>query len=967
MSSRSDARRAGPRVRLPPADRGEALLAESPLPTVLLAREGNIVFWNRAAENLFGWRASELLGRPAMAIARPEGHDAVTDEAGRDDAPIGRDDVTAAAADLVRRVAAGETLDGVEARWPRKDGGEVEVAIYAGALSERLGGGRAIRFVDLSERRRLEAAGREEATRRRLLAEFLDAATRATDARAVTDQLAARSADALGAACMIFDATDDGRFLEVIGLAGRTPDEARVLREMFAAQRWRVGEGMAGAAFESGEPIFHAWFSPGERAAYLVALPPDRRAAMASLDMRAVIAVPLVVDGERVGALTLARFGPDARPFGEADRDFAIDLAHRADVALARLELLAARERDARTLQTMFDASPLPTYLLAPDGTVERWNRAAERLFGFTAAEVVGRFPPTISERERDVSQDVFSRVQRGEIVDGVPARRLRGDGSEVEVLLYGAPIRGDAGETRLLGIYADMTERNRLERQLRETTQTLSAILDASPLAVIAVDERMRVTYWSRAAESLYGWRADEVLGEPPPTAPSDDPGLLEATFARVRRGENIVGESRRATKDGRPIDVLVHVAALRDSAGNLLGAIGVHEDVTERRRLEAELLQAQKMETVGRLAGGVAHDFNNILTAIIGYSDLARATTMQAELHAALDTIRASAERAAGLTQQLLAFSRRQMLQPRVVEANDVLTGIGDILRRLIGEDIDLLMAPDPDAGSLRVDRTQLEQVLLNLAVNARDAMPAGGRLVMGTGRAWIDGDQFHIEMPPGDYVVISVTDTGVGMDEETRAHIFEPFFTTKPVGKGTGLGLSTAYGIVRQSGGYIWTYSEPGRGTTFKLYFPRSGADGTPASRPEPPRPAGRGRVLLVEDDPTLRELARVVLMRGGFEVHEAAAPTEAIALAGELGDAALDLLVTDVVMPGLTGVDLAHRLREARPGLRVLFMSGYAEDVVHIGGAVSSRFLAKPFTPDSLLRAVDETLAAPSEPV
>jgi CheY-like chemotaxis protein len=362
--------------------------------------------------------------------------------------------------------------------------------------------------------------------------------------------------------------------------------------------------------------------------------------------------------------------------------------------------------------------------------------------------------------------------------------------------------------------------------------------------------------------------------------------------------------------------------------------------------------------METVGRLAGGIAHDMNNLLTAIIGHASLAGAETAEPSVAQSVAIIKQAAERAAGLTQQLLAFSRRQVLQPTVVDVNRVVKDVEPILSRLISEQIEVVVATTPGAGSVLVDRTQLEQVVLNLTVNARDAMAGGGRLVLSTNTAVVDRDPPHVDMTPGPYVVLSVADTGIGMDEATQAKIFEPFFTTKPVGQGTGLGLSTVYGIVRQSGGHILVYSEPGLGTTFRIYLPR--VEGDPLDEPASLAITGRshGRVLLVEDEGVLRALALRVLERDGFEVLVAATPDEALALAA--GATTIDLVLSDVIMPGLTGVALAGRLREARPGLPVVLMSGYAEDVAD-AHSVAQAFLAKPFTPETMIQAVRRVLA------
>jgi nitrogen-specific signal transduction histidine kinase/CheY-like chemotaxis protein len=390
--------------------------------------------------------------------------------------------------------------------------------------------------------------------------------------------------------------------------------------------------------------------------------------------------------------------------------------------------------------------------------------------------------------------------------------------------------------------------------------------------------------------------------------------------------------------------------------------------EDTSELDRLQAELFEARKLESVGRLAGGIAHDFNNILTAILGFADLSLDEGPGTDLTEYVTGIRDAAERAAGLTHQLLAFSRRQMLQPQVLAVNDVAAGVESMLRRLIGEQIELKMDLDPDAGYLRADRTQLEQVILNLTLNSRDAMPSGGRLVVQTGHQhYTNASRSRPrELVAGDYVTISVSDTGLGMDAETRDHIFEPFFTTKGRGRGTGLGLATTYGIIKQSDGSVIVDSEPGHGTTFRIYFPmimrEAGVARDSGRRAAASTPTGQrsGHILLVEDEPGLRDIAQRVLARSGFEVTAAAGPDEAI-LAAESMTEHIDLLLTDVVMPGMRGPELAIRLRASRPGLRVLLVSGYAEEIVEGGRDDSVPFLAKPFSAESLLAAVDAAMS------
>ena len=390
--------------------------------------------------------------------------------------------------------------------------------------------------------------------------------------------------------------------------------------------------------------------------------------------------------------------------------------------------------------------------------------------------------------------------------------------------------------------------------------------------------------------------------------------------------------------------------------------------EDVTERRALEDQLRQSQKMEAVGRLAGGIAHDFNNLLMVISGYSEfLLERLGAEPQLRGPAQEIASAAERASSLTRQLLAFSRKQMLAPRIVNLNDVATENIKMLNRMIGEDVDLVMVPGANLWPVRADAGQIEQVIMNLAVNARDAMPSGGKLTIETSNVTLDEAyaRFHAPLPPGDYVMVAISDTGNGMDNETQSHIFEPFFTTKGT-KGTGLGLSTVYGIVKQSGGYIWVHSEVGRGTTFKIYLPRVASTGEAATQVAVPVDyrkvePGRETILLVEDEPNLRYLARQYLEKQGYRVIEAADGAVAVQIA-VAHEGVIHLLLTDVIMPGMNGRELAQRISEIRPNVKILYMSGYTENVIGQNGTLDAgvRLLQKPFNLRDLKSVVREVL-------
>jgi two-component system cell cycle sensor histidine kinase/response regulator CckA len=494
-----------------------------------------------------------------------------------------------------------------------------------------------------------------------------------------------------------------------------------------------------------------------------------------------------------------------------------------------------------------------------------------------------------------------------------------------------------------------------------------LATIVESSDDGIIGTSLDGNIQSWNRGAEQLFGYHASETMGTSiARLSPPGHADIWTDLLGRLKAGEHArLDETILVRHDGTQVDVSLAVSPIRDAGGDVVGASVVARNVSDRKRLEAQLRQAQKMEAIGQLAGGVAHDFNNLLTAILGYANL-----LAEDLEATdrrrddVEEIRKAAQRAAGLTNQLLAFSRKQMVQPKLVDLNALIIDTSRMMRRLIGEHIQLDTRLSPDLAVVRADPGQIEQIVVNLAVNARDAMPEGGRLSIETANVELDNSyRFqHVAVRPGHYVMVAVSDTGVGMDEETQRRVFEPFFTTKERGKGTGLGLATVYGIVKQSGGYIWVYSEMHKGTTFKVYLPRARGEidtETPARTLAPT--AGAETVLIVEDEAAVRFLVRTLLERAGYRVLEAESPPQAEALFEQHADA-VDLVVADVVMPGSSGPTLFQRFAARRPGLKVLYMSGYTDEHMAREGRLDTdvAFLQKPFTADGLLRKIRDVL-------
>jgi two-component system, cell cycle sensor histidine kinase and response regulator CckA len=508
--------------------------------------------------------------------------------------------------------------------------------------------------------------------------------------------------------------------------------------------------------------------------------------------------------------------------------------------------------------------------------------------------------------------------------------------------------------------------ERRRAEEELRRNESILRLLFEHNPLPTWLYEiDTLRFLRVNQAATALYGYTPEEF--EQMSVLEIRPKEQREIAFAYLRDLEADAEEHEfwlHQSKNGRTFEVETISHELM-YAGKRVRLV-VTQDISERRQLEGQLRQAQKMEAVGRLAGGVAHDFNNLLMVIKGHTELLLSALEPSEqITRKVAQIDHAADRAAALTRQLLAFSRMQLLQPQVINLNSIIAEMGKLLPRLIGEDIELVIRTDEDLGTVRADASQMEQVIMNLAVNARDAMPNGGKLVIETGNAELDHSYMvsHPLMNPGPYVQLVVTDSGTGMDAETQAHIFEPFFTTKEKGKGTGLGLATVYGIVKQSGGFIWVYSELGKGTSFKIYLPRleQAEDRAGVTSASTALPMGSETVLLTEDEQDVREIAREFLESGGYRVIEAKDGKEAIRLAAQ-HRGKIQLLVTDMVMPGMTGQELAVQLQAEHPGLCVVFMSGYSEHAATemANADPSVRLLTKPFSRSALLRTVGEIL-------
>ncbi len=632
----------------------------------------------------------------------------------------------------------------------------------------------------------------------------------------------------------------------------------------------------------------------------------------------------------------------------------------------------------------------LPDAIVAVDrdGTIVQVNSQTQVLFGYRRDELIGQkieiLVPESYRRQHHHHRQTFAESPKtrrmGADLDLYGRRR---NGSEFPVEVSLSPVSTENG-TFVLSAIRDISDRKRIAEELRRANEELhrrtveqlgeyrsrlASIIDSSEDAILSKGLDGIITSWNKGAERIYGYTPAEAVGKHISfLAPSDRPDEIPEILQKVARGESIEHyESVRVTKDGRHLNVSISVSPLRDAKGNVVGASAIARDITAQKRAEDQLHQSQKMEAIGRLAGGVAHDFNNILGIVNACAEFLRdRLDPAAEPSHYVEHIKKATERGSSMTRQLLAFSRTPVIQPRVLDLNDRLKDIGKLLRPLMGDDVEILIVSKSPAAVVEADPGQLDQIVVNLAVNARDAMPRGGKFILETRAAKFDEAfaEQHQNMAAGKYVLLAVSDTGNGMDEATVSRIFEPFFTTKEAGQGTGLGLATVYGIVKQSAGHILVYSEPGHGTTFKIYFPSAdhkiGLESKPEVETVAPKRQGT-TILLVEDDETMRSLTRQLLQEHGYTVIEADDGKSALEWAESHPDP-IDLLLTDVVMRRMSGPELVERLSASHPNLKVVYMSGYTGELIAEREVLKRgiTLLEKPFARTVLLNTIHTTL-------
>jgi two-component system cell cycle sensor histidine kinase/response regulator CckA len=700
-------------------------------------------------------------------------------------------------------------------------------------------------------------------------------------------------------------------------------------------------------------------------------LRPEQRQVAERVGVRSLLSVPLRAHGRSIGMLSLLRLRGHLPPYDEGDLDLAQSLADHAALAIMNGRLLEASRRSEERYRRIVETTSEGIWMANAESKTTFMNVQLAAMLGVTPEAAHGR-PTSDFFAAEDLAAHAAAFASRRQGIAGRRTLRLkRQDGSTLWASAQWNPIVDAEGRFEgVLGVLTDITDR-RVAEALRAR---LAATAEVSHEAIASSTFDGRVTSWNRGAERLFGYRAEEMVGQSVlRLEPAERPSEIVALFERVRRGETIkTFDTVRRKKDGSLVEVSLTLYPIQDADGQSEASI-IARDLTEQRRAEAalrvseeQLRQSQKLEAVGSLAGGIAHDFNNLLSIILSFTSLVTDRLSPGDpIRFDLDEVRKAGERAADLTSKLLAFSRRQILQPRVVDLNHIVLGMERMVRRLLGEDVELSLHTATQIGSIYADSGALEQVILNLLVNARDAMPAGGKVSVETKNVVLD-DRYahdHVDVAAGRYVMLAVCDTGVGMDAATQARIFEPFFTTKEKGKGTGLGLSTVFGIVKQSGGHLWVYSEPGRGTAFKVYFPETDRAPPPEAAPVAPlrSRAGSESILLVEDDDQVRNAVRAILRASGYNVLEAQNGGEALLICEQF-KARIDLLLTDVVMARMSGRQLAARLASERPAMKVLYVSGYTETSIVQHGVLDAgiAFLQKPITPDALLRKVREVL-------
>jgi PAS domain S-box-containing protein len=905
-----------------------ALVENSAEMLALMSAEGTILYANPAISRLLGYTSQELTGASAFELIHPNELDSMRE--------MFRDLVKKPGLRFVREFRA----HGRDGTWHSMEGFAMNLLHTPGV------GAVVVNATEITDRKRAE-------TERLVISEIIDALNVSSRLNELFVQIHSALKKVLYAEnCFValFDKkTETFRFPFFIDRFDSVP----------APQK--LGRSCTEYVFRSGWPmlitqkVFDEMVRRGD--VELVGTPSP-----------AWLGVPLRTPSATLGVLVVQNY-EDSTIYTERDLDFLTSVGGHIALAIERKEADDALRKQQEEQQVIFHSAPLMILYKDRENRILRANRAAAMAHGMEVEELEGRFASeNAPERAQKYHRDDLDVIQSGQPKLGI-LEEFQLPSGEIRMLRTDKiPYRDEHGN--IIGVIAfstDVTERHHAREALRRSEANYRSLIQNAPYGICRASAEGRLLDVNPALVEMLGYASEaELLGRDLVAQVFADP-VYARQILQEAEGRNRDAETDWKKRDGTSIRVRLSVRLVRAAESPSVYYELVAENITERRALETQLRQAVKMEAVGRLAGGVAHDFNNLLMVIKGHAELLlERVGPDPWAHQKVEQVQRAADRAAALTRQLLAFSRMQLLQPRVVDLNVVVTEMGRLLPRLIGEDIDLAIRLAADLGRVKADQSQIEQVILNLAVNARDAMPDGGKLVIETSNVDLDEGyaRRHPPLAAGHYALLAVTDNGIGMDAETQAHIFEPFFTTKEKGKGTGLGLATVYGVVKQSGGYIWVYSEKNRGTTFKIYLPRvdDPVDASRGADVAGETPKGRETILLAEDEDAVREIAREFLQLSGYTVLEASDGASALALA-EKHDGPIHLLVTDMIMPGMTGRELSQRLVENRPEMKVVFMSGYTEYATSREGEISESeiLLAKPFTRVTLAHTVRDTLS------
>jgi two-component system cell cycle sensor histidine kinase/response regulator CckA len=771
-----------------------------------------------------------------------------------------------------------------------------------------------------------------------------------TELSALKDDTVQSVAETLGVDyCNLLELLPDGRALLL--RAGVNLEEGRAGHETVA-----TGKGsQAGYTLETDKPVIVDDWSKETRFAGPLILK----------DQAITSGLSVVIPGRERPFGVLTAHSKRERKFTGHDASFLQSVANVFATAIERKQADQKLQESNQMLEMLIESSPVPIVAMDRFGSVFHWNTSAETTFGWKKEEIIGKRYPLAPLDKQHEFQALLDVVLQGGTFAGVEVHRIRKDGSPVEVSLSAAPLRNAAGEViGALSVIADITERKRAEAE----RQRLSTAVEQSAQSVVITDHTGKIQYVNPAFTAVTGYSREEAMGKTTQLLKSgrQDPEFYACLWQTIKAGETWRGEIINRRKDGAFYTAEMSITPVRDESGKIVEFIAIHNDITQKRALERQLAQAQKHDAIGQLAGGIAHDFNNVLGAVLGMAELGLMEVSQgSKIHERLKKIQHHAGRAVALTRQLTAFARRQELERRDINLNHAVAEVISLLGETLGKDIELRTKLAPDLNVTRADPGQVEQILMNLCLNARDAMPQGGQLFIETDNTIVDQEfcRIHPAARSGPYVRLTVSDTGTGMDAKTTERIFEPFFTTKSPGKGTGLGLATAYGIVKQHDGFIHVYSEPGEGATFRIYFPVSAAAAAEeAAAPTQAAVRGGSETILVADDHEgLRDLLGESLQALGYHVLLAGDGEEALQQFTE-HQSEIDLVVLDVIMPKLRGPEAYSRMSTLRPGVPVIFCTGYNADTPLVSASIktATSVLQKPYTTKILAQQVRSAL-------